>query len=622
MKSTKLASKLYLLDGAVNTGAMVSGSKALLFDCGDTVTPERLSKLGVEKVEMILCTQHRRPSTAGAYRFVEDGAQLIAPSGERYLFEGVDDYWNDPKNRWHIYHHQPGPQVLARPIPVAKAVQEGDVIEWEGSSIRVLDTPGATDGSVSYLVEIGGKTICFSGDAIYGPGQLWDFHSLQKGFDCIGDYHGFIGNKRKLIPSLQKLGSCGADMLVPSHGDIVRDPEAATSLALERLDVIWRNYTAISCLNHYFPNLFDDTKDDAWRMKPVVTKDPPDFVRRVTYTSFALVSETGAALLTDCGDVSVVEMLQKWIQDGEVNSLGGCWVTHYHDDDHVDALHRLHSRLGCPIMTDEHMAEIIEHPLRFFLPCISPNGVPVAKKTHDGESWQWHEFKLTAFHFPGQTYYHSGLLVEGYGKKVFFSGDSGSPTGIDDHCCGNRNFLGEGKGFRHCIEIWRRYKPDYILNEHQSKAFSFTDEELDYMDAMLVERERLLSEVLPWVNPNFGTDENWVRTYPYEQEVGCGASFSIDVQFTNHGPDTVAAEVEPVLPEQWIWIEERSAASIRVLAETDGATDAYCANPDKAARVWMSVPEDAVPGRYVVPFRVTWDGRYLGQFRHAIVVVR
>jgi len=620
MKAIQLAPDLYVLDGAVNTGVLVSGGKAMPFDCCDTVTPERLAGLGVETVEMILCTQHRRPNTAGAYRYVGDGTRLIVPAGERHLFGDVDAYWNDPKNRWHIYHHQPGPQVLARPMPIAGAVREGDAIEWEGFSIRVLDTPGATDGSVSYLVEVDGRAICFSGDAIYGPGQLWDLCSLQKGFGCIGDYHGFMGNRHKLIPSLHKLGSCGAEALVPSHGEVIRDPHAATALLVERLDVLWRNYTAISALNHYFPDLFDDTKDDPWRMVPAATHEPPDFVRRVAFTSFALISETGAAFLIDCGDSSVVETLQRWIREGKISSVEGCWVTHYHDD-HVDALRRLHGEFGCPIVTDEHMAEIVEHPLRFFLPCISPNGAPVARKTHDGESWRWHEFEMTAFHFPGQTYYHGGLLVEGHGTKVFFAGDSGSPTGIDDYCAGNRNFLGAGRGFRHCIEIWRRYRPDYILNQHQDRAFSFTEGELDYMDGMLAERERLLSEMLPWAHPNFGTDENWVRTYPYEQGVERGIPFFIDVQFTNHGPGEVMAQVEPVLPEGWSWDRGRSAASIRVPAQTDGAADTYCANPDGVARVWISAPGDAASGRYVIPFRIIWGDRYLGQFRHAIVTV-
>ncbi len=618
---TQLASNLFVLGGAVNTGVLVAGRQALLFDCCDTVSPARLAELGVDTVAAILCTQHRRPNVAGAYPFLAGGARLIAPAGERHLCEDPAAYWNDWRNRWHIYHHQPGLQVPARPLPVARAVGEGDVVEWEGFAIHVLDTPGATTGSVSYLVEAGGQRIVFSGDVVYGPGQVWDLYSLQKGFGCIGDYHGFLGQRRALSASLQKLASCGADLLVPSHGAPVHGVAAATELAAQRLEAVWRNYTAISALNHYFPDLLAETRSDPRRMAPARTVEPPPFVRRVAYTSLAVISETGAALLVDCGHDAVIDTLQQWRQEGLITGVEACWVTHYHDD-HVDALHRLAQAFGCPILADQHMAEIVEHPLRFFLPCIAPAGAPVARATREGESWPWHEFQLTFCHFPGQTYYHGGLLVDGHGCKVFFCGDSGAPTGLDDYCCGNRTFLGAGLGFRRCIDIWRQCRPDYILNEHQDLAFAFTPEELDAMEAMLAERERLLAALLPWPDPNFGLDEGWVRTYPYEQEAWPGGAAAVEVQFTNHGPRPAEAAVEPVLPAGWLWDRERSVARVQVPARTGGSTASCCPRPDGAARVWVLLPKDARAGRYVLPFRVTWGGRYLGQVRHAIVAVR
>ena len=635
---TQLAPNLYLLPGAVNTGVLVADGRALLFDCCDSVTPERLAGAllasraalspgacaptdGVEAVEMVLCTQHRRPNVAGAYRFAEAGARVVAPGAEQHLFERVDDYWGDWRNRWHLYHAQPGPQVLALPLPVARGVSEGDAIEWRGHAIRVLETPGATDGSVSYLVEAGGKRICFSGDAIYGPGQLLDVYSLQKGFGVISDYHGFLGNRRKLLPSLDKLAGSGADVLVPAHGQPIRELAAAIALLKQRLEALWRNYSATSALNHCFPHLLDDTREDPQRMAPAETRGLPGFVRRVGHTSYAVVSESGAALLVDCWRDGVVETLQEWLSQGTIRSLDGCWVSHYHDD-HVDGLGRLTLTFGCPILTDEHMADIIEHPTRYLLPCISPNAAPVARATKDGESWQWREFRLTAFHFPGHSLYHGGLLVEGRGTSVFFAGDSGAPTGLDDYCAGNRNFLGAGRGSRRCLEIWRQHRPEHIVNQHQERSFHFSDEQLDYMEAMLVERERLLAEMLPWPHPDFGTDEHWARAYPYEQEAAAGSTIAIEVHLTNHGPESSEGRVEPVLPEGWRWDTARGDGRLTVTARTDGLATPFCERPDGVARLWLTLPEDTAPGRYVVPLRLTWGRRYLGQIRHAVVEIR
>lgn len=610
MDGDQLSPHLYALKGAVNTGALIKDGKAFLFDCCDSVKPERLEKLGVRSVEMICCTQYRRPNTAGAYTFTDAGTQLVVPQGERGLFEDVDAYWINWKNRWHLYHSRPGPQVPVKSMPVARGVSEGDAIKWHGFQIRVIETPGATDGSVSYLVEDGGETFGFCGDAICGSGQFWDLYSLQKGFDVIGDYHGFLGNRRTLVSSLHKLSASGATILIPSHGASIRDVPAATALLEQRLDALWRNYTAISALNYYFPTLCADTRDDPKRMRPAETFELPAWIRRVAYTSFALISESGAALLIDCGHDSVLSTLQEWLNKGTIRAIEGCWVTHYHDD-HIDSLHRLANTFGCPIIADTRLSEIVEHPQRFFLPCISPCEAPIARATQDGESWEWHEFRLTAFHFPGQTLYHGGLFVEGHGKTVFFAGDSGAPTGLDDYCAGNRVFLGKDRGSRRCLALWRKLQPDYIINEHQDRAFSFTPEQLDYMDQMLAEREHLIAELVPWEDPNFGTDEWWNRAYPYEQEACAGATVRIEIQFTNHGHSPATARIEPVLPDAWDWRNHSGREEVEVAPNSDGA-----------AYVWLDIPEGAASGRYAIPFRITWGDRYLGQFRHAVVVIR
>jgi len=620
MNQHQLAPEPTLLGGAVNCGVLRSDDHALLIDCDDTITPERLRDMGIEQVDSILFTQYRRANTAGAYAFAAEGAQLVGSAAERHLFEDVESYWADFNNRWHIYHHQPGPQVPHLPLPLSRTVSEGDTIAWRGYSIRVLDTPGMTDGAVSYWIEIDGASWCFCGDLLYGPGKLWDVYSLQKGWMGIWDYHGFMGNRQKLIPSLQRVASPAPDHLLPSHGDPLDAPDEAIELLLDRLEALERNYVSITCLNHYFPALYSGRSDDPMRMAPARTRPRPPFIKRVAFTSFAILSDDGPALLIDCGMDDVLTRLDRWIARERTTAIEGCWVSHYHDD-HVDSLGRL-ARRGIPVICDQHMAEVLEHPERYFLPCISPNPCKVDRVTAEGESWDWHEFKLTAYHFPGQTYYHGGLLVEGHGVKVFFAGDSGSPTGVDDHCCPNRVFLGEGLGFRQCIALWRELEPDYVFNQHQERAFCFSTEELDRLDATLAEREALLTEMLPWPNVNFCLDENWCRCYPYEQTVAAGSCFALDVQFTNHGPDPVRAQVKPLLPEGWSWDADSGAHEVTVPAHTQGSVDGYCQRPDIAARLWITIPEDTEPGLFVLPARVTWGDRYLGPFRHGLVRVR
>jgi len=616
-----IAPGVHVLDGAVNTGVIVRDGHALLIDCCDTVTPERLAAIGVSDVERILCTQFRRTHNAGMYPFAVRGAKIIVPKTEQSLFESAEAHWNDWSNRWHLYRARPGPLVPARSVKVTRGVGEGDTIEWRGVAIRTLDTPGATDGSVSYLVEVGGRGVCFCGDVICAPGKVWDLHSLQKGFGGVRDYHGFLGASGMVLESARKLAACTAEMFVPSHGKPFARSEFAMELLEKRFDALRRNYAAISALNFYFPTLFKDLEDDPLRMKPADTLELPSWVRRVAFTSYAVVSDSGAALLIDCGHDSVLAKLDEWKKENAISAVEGCWVTHYHDD-HVDSLQRLAKEFKCPLIASERTAPILEHPTRYCLPCIAPCPVSVARATHHGESWVWHEFMLTALDFPGQTLHDGALLVEGHGVKFLFVGDSGSPTGLDDYTAGNRVFLGEGRGSRRCLEILREARPDFILNQHQNKSFRFTERQLDYMNALLADREKLIEDLTPWDNANFATDEHWVRAYPYEQDIVPGATFAIDVQFTNHVDSEAQAHAEPVLPDGWAFERTRSNDTIQVPPGTNGIVSPGNPHSDTFARLWITAPASETPGRFVIPFRITWRGQYLGPFRHALVNVR
>ena len=201
-------------------------------------------------------------------------------------------------------------------------------------------------------------------------------HSLQKNMGTFSDYHGFLGATKTLIASLEKLAGAGAARLVPSHGEILAEPAAAANLTVQRLRELFRNYAAISAINFYFPELFAELKDDPWRMPIAALYDFPDFILPVAGTSFAVRSDSGALFLIDCGWDSVLDKLQTWQEESRYTRLEGCWVTHYHDD-HVDALNHLAGFNHTPIYASEQFAEIIEHPSRFFLPCISPSPAPV-----------------------------------------------------------------------------------------------------------------------------------------------------------------------------------------------------------------------------------------------------
>jgi glyoxylase-like metal-dependent hydrolase (beta-lactamase superfamily II) len=603
----RLSEHLFVYEGPIHVGVVRDGARALLIDCGDASVLAALEQAGVTAVERVLFTHHHRDQACGAHRLVERGAKLSVPKEERDYFASVKTYWEDPKNRWHIYNQHPHHLMLAEPVPVDETLAAEQTFRWGPAAIRVLSTPGHTDGSISFAIEVDGKRVVFCGDVLYDEGRIWDLHSLQKG-TVTSDYHGFLGARPKLVEGLRRIESAKPDLLVPSHGRVVERPVAAIEAVVQRLEEVYDKYVAISALRHYFPKMFEAYAGRKGHMPIRPGKAVPDCLRHFG-TTWVLVSRDKAALVMDCGGEDVVKRLREMQAKGEIRGVEGLWVTHYHDD-HVDAIPAFQKAFDCPCITDRAVAEVITDPTAWRLPCISPSKARVDRATKDGESWQWHEFRLTAYHFPGQTLYHSGLLVETGDLKMFFTGDSFTGAGIDDYCVHNRDWVGRGVGFDRCIALLDRLRPTHLFNCHVDLAFEFTPEECAFMRANLAEREKLYAALFPWENPNFAIDEPWARCWPYEQRVRPGEKASLRVVVTNHADAPRQALCRAVLPRAWGG------------PTTTAWQQAECAaKQDSQVPLAIDVPATARPGRYVIPIDLHFGDWVLPQFTEAIVVV-
>lgn len=617
---TKLTDHLLVHRGPIHVGIVLDGRRALLIDCGDDSVLGALEALGVEAVDRVLFTHHHRDQACAAARLSARGAKIVVPAGERDHFDEVAAYWGDPKNRWHLYSFHPHHLMLAEPVRVDGVVKGGDALRWGPAKIRVLATPGHTDGSVSYVVDVDGKRFAFSGDCLCGEGQVWDIHSLQKGTRTT-DYHGFLGAREQLVRSLRRIEAADAGALVPSHGRIVDDPPKAIDTLAGRLEACYDRYVAISALRHYFPKLFAAHAGRKGHMPIRKGKAVPGCLRHFG-TTWMLISKDKAAFVMDCGGAGAVKQIRKCIDAGEVRAVEALWVTHYHDD-HVDGIPAFRKAFDCPVITDRRVADVIGDPLAWRLPCISPHKIRVDRPTKDGESWRWHEFQMTAYAFPGQTLYHAGLLVERGDLRMFFAGDSFTMSGIDDYCTGNRNWLGPDVGFDRCIALIEKLQPTHIFNPHVDVAFDFTPEQCRFMRANLAEREKLYGQLVPWDHANYGMDEPWVRCHPYEQRASPGATVSFDVVVTNHSAGPRSAACRAVLPRVWDHAYSRRpvAAARGPSPTTDWASATVRAKTEGRARLSFRVPRTAKRGRYVIPVDVQHGGRHLPQFTEAVVVL-
>ena len=176
---SQLSEHLYVHHGHVNTGILCDGPRGLLIDPSGIDLQKTLVRLGITQIEHVLFTHHHRDNTAGFP--IADNVRIGVPEKEASWFTEVETFWNDPQYRWHLYNYHPHNLMLADAISVTDTYTDGTQIAWGSASVKVIETPGHTDGSVTYLVDVDNKRFAFSGDLIYDEGKLWELYSLQKG---------------------------------------------------------------------------------------------------------------------------------------------------------------------------------------------------------------------------------------------------------------------------------------------------------------------------------------------------------------------------------------------------------------------------------------------------------
>jgi glyoxylase-like metal-dependent hydrolase (beta-lactamase superfamily II) len=641
---TKITEHLWVYPGPINVGVVRQGDKALLVDCGDGSAADRLPEVGVKTIEQVLFTHHHRDQCCGAAGLIAAGARIGVPEAERGFFAGaLGTFDRRYVNLW----YQNGPSFAsAENIKVDAGYKDGQTFQWGPAEIRALATPGHTAGSMSYQVSVDGKKVIFCGDCIYDEGRIWDLYSLNREYGPFGasvtgkngatikypivgwsDYEAFLGAKRILQDSLARIKDARPDLLVPSHGRTMTDPAKAIATLVSRLGLCMDNYLAVSHLRWDFAEYFNACTDNArkdflplWKDgKSIRVKANPPCVSHRGATSWVLKSKDGPALVSDY-ETGVEKELQAMVQKGEITAVECLWISHYHDD---------HSRAGvlpfrkafpaASVIADSRVAEIITAPAAAPpLPCLNPEKVQVDRLTTDGQAWQWHEFKLTAYQFPGQTLYHGALLAEAGDLRILFVGDSLTAGGIEDYCAYNRNFLGKGVGYDRCLELVEKLQPTHMLYAHKAEAFVYTADDCRFIRDNLAQREKLFAAVMPWDNPNYGTDPWWVMCRPYELHAKAGGLAAWDVVVTNHSSAPRRAACRAVPPRGW---GAEALAPASTADASDWPTAEIPAKSEGRVRLTLAVPAKVAPGRYVVPVDVRYGTMVLPQFTVVLIVI-
>ena len=103
-------------------------------------------------------------------------------------------------------------------------LDDNEVIELGKVRLMVIRTEGHCDGHASYLMEIDGKRILFSGDSVFTQGKI----SIQAIWDC---------DLKKYIKTCRELDNLNIDILLPSHGAIaLKDGDKHIKMAVDEIN--------------------------------------------------------------------------------------------------------------------------------------------------------------------------------------------------------------------------------------------------------------------------------------------------------------------------------------------------------------------------------------------------
>jgi glyoxylase-like metal-dependent hydrolase (beta-lactamase superfamily II) len=567
-------------DDTADDTAPAGETTGIAIDFGSGRVLDCLADLGVDRLTHVLMTHHHRDQGQGLPRAVAAGIPINVPPVEQDLFAHVDETWltrplvND-------YNLRQDKFSLLEPVPVAGTVPEYRSRDYGGVTLHVLPTPGHTTGSVTYVLDRGGRRLAFTGDLIYAPGKVWSLAATQ------WSYTDNEGPAMTVLSCYQLLDE-RLDLLLPSHGEPMGDPSDALTLLAERMQ-----------------RYVDSRRPFPWDLRarlddPFIELTPHLLLNRSSNScSYVLLSDSGAALVIDYGyDMTTGLPLgsdraarRPWLASlpalrrrHGVTKIEVALPTHYHDD-HVAGLPLLSDVEGTEIWAPSNVAPVLRHPERHDLPCLWHDPIPVDRELPVGESFRWREHEITVHELPGHTLYHAGFEFDVDGVKVMVTGDQQEGLGVRGERREVLNYqyrnLFRVEDYRRSAELYKKVAPGLMISGHWEPRWV----DQDYLDLLTELGEELVTlhrELLPLDELDLDSSGPVASITPYRSRIVAGGSVRFEVTVRNPTQRPAVATVSLVVPLGWA---ARPAEFVHPLG------------PGEKITGWIDVTTDVIPRR-------------------------
>jgi glyoxylase-like metal-dependent hydrolase (beta-lactamase superfamily II) len=599
MSLTQIFENIFLFKDYINVYAIKEGNKAILIDFGSGKILDHLSEIDVDKVDYILHTHYHRDQCYGDHRALEQKIKIAAPKREKKLFNEAENFWKI-KSYYNIYYFKPTFFVSTYDIPLDFTFIDNDVFNWDSYQFKVLGTRGHTTGSVSYVLKLDNEVIAFTGDLIHSGGKVINYYDLEYSYVSDG---GKTGIKYSL-KSLNKLLRHAPDILLPSHGDIIKEPRNdidSLKKKFERVRSVFRLDKTIPVDEMLTLLKTDDKIEDQ--------DEFPHIIRKGFGTSFIVLGNHNNCILIDfpgSGDPLSYDIdgLNRVLKDNNVEKIDFVIPTHYHDD-HVGGIPLLQQKYNVKVHALENIVDVLENPTHYRIGCLIDVPIKVDTVLRDGEIFERDDYKFQIFHFPGQTEYHSGLFTRIDGKSVFFVGDSIGLKILEDAETNNNciNFcqLGDKVGSVKCADILLKWNPEYLASSHL--GFIKVDKQiLKGYKEHVSQYESVLADLVAQDNANMGFYPNWICFKPIRIISKPGSEFKTNLIVWNFLKRKSTVEVELNLPKKW----EAEFVNKQYILDS---------NTNMEIPISIKIPKSEDPkGRTIITANIIWNGKDIGPF--------
>jgi glyoxylase-like metal-dependent hydrolase (beta-lactamase superfamily II) len=240
---------------------------------------------------------------------------------------------------------------------VARGLADYSTFKWRNTEFFVLPSPGHTLGSITLLAKVDGKRAAFSGDLMYAPGKIQNLYDTQINY---GGSEGIDFG----IYSLARLREQKPELLCPSHGAPMPDPDGAMAETVRRLTDYYRFQSG----------------DPTESFRPTAVS-PHLVAHHLTTSSFyAIISDSGKAMFIDYGSASnsyfgnmeratattnrirfVEHSIGELKRSYGLKSVDVAMPSHMHDD-HMNGFPHLKRHHGAKVWCYENMVDVFQNP--------------------------------------------------------------------------------------------------------------------------------------------------------------------------------------------------------------------------------------------------------------------